>query len=175
MKYLNRLLRSIVPIAQKLRQAERGNDTTFEFTVWVVPLVTMVFLIGVVVIYWSSRLPVRAAAVDCARAAIATLKESVGVNQGEEAGLQSLHKNNINAQNATVEVTTGGGWSRGDAVTCTVRVKIDLGNNQPRPAPGSFTFLDLLLSPTSSIGSDGIEIVEAVTMHIEPLKSNWKN
>jgi hypothetical protein len=176
MKYLNRLSRSV---AVRLRQAERGQDATFEFIVWIVPLVTMVFLIGVVVIYWSSRLPARAAATDCVRAAIATLDMNTGVNQGELAGRKSLAGNNINADpanpNVVVRVTPDiGVWKRGDLVTCTVRYTINLGNSSTTPAAANGSFQELSSSPTASIDPAGLEIVEAVTLKVEPFKSDWK-
>ena len=135
----------------------------------------MVLLIGVVVIYWGSRLPARAAATDCVRAAITTLEQDIGVVQGENAGRDSLLGNNINARDASVEITpNAGGWNRGDQVTCTVRFTINLANSDNTPVGAVGSWEKLVNSPTSGITPAGLQIVESVTMIVDPLKSKWK-
>jgi hypothetical protein len=163
----------------KLRQAERGEDSTFEYIVWVAPIMTMIFLIGVVVIYWGSRLPARAAATDCVRAAITTLEMKIGVNQGELAGIKSLARNNINAELSTpdvvVQVTPDDReWKRGDEVTCTVHYTIHLANSSNTPPGPNGSFQEMLTSPTAGIDPAALEIVETVKMKVDPLKSDWK-
>ena len=165
-------------IGRVLRRAQQGEDATFEFTVMVVPMVALVFMIGFVTIYWASRLPARAAASDCARAAVATLNQNVGVIQGEKAGRLSLAGNNINSSdtdpNVVIQVTPNtGGWRRGDEVTCTVRYTIHLANTSTTAvaAPGSFE--QLLTGIPAGVDPAALVIVERVKMKVDPLKSNW--
>jgi Flp pilus assembly protein TadG len=161
-----------------LRKAERGEDATFEFSMMIVPMMAVIFMIAFVAIYWASKLPARAAATECARVASATLDQAIGVDQGELAGRESLANNNINADLSNpfvlVQVTPStGGWNRGDIVTCTVRYRINLADSSQAPAIADGSVDELLNGIPANVAPAGLEIVEIVRMKVDPLKSKW--
>lgn len=139
------------------RNAERGEDASFEFTVWIVPLMMMIALIAFATLVRASQVPAWTAASECARTAIATLDSDIGVAQGEAAGWNSLRGNYISTAAASVRVTFGA-WEPGSDVTCTVNYGIDL----------SGIFLLDGLVPGNSIPMQA-----AVTLRVEPTKSRW--
>src|SRR4051794_12270913 len=85
------------------RQAERGEAQSFEFVVMVLPMMFLISVIGLVIIYWSARLPAKRAAIDCARSAIATLNQSIGETQGEFVGAQSMVNSGAAMENLNVD------------------------------------------------------------------------
>ena len=146
-------------ISTLLRNAERGEDAGFEFTYMVLPMAMMITLIAAVTLVRSSQLPLWTAATECARAAVATLDESIGTRQGEEAGMNSLLGNGISAASVpSVDITLGpDGWARGKPLTCEVRYTINTGG-----VPGF-----------SNKFPTGIPMSASVTLPIDPWKSQW--
>ncbi len=144
------------------RAAERGDADTFEFVVGVLPIAMMLALIGAVTIIRPAQLPVWIAARECARMASATLNESIAVDQGTRAAVNSL------VNNPLAGVTIGNGNvfvdynpnnlsdPRGETVTCRVNYTLELGT------------LPLVGGLFGSVPLDA-----SVTMIIEPLKSDW--
>jgi hypothetical protein len=145
-----------------LRQAERGEAQSFEFVVMVLPMMFLISVIGLVIIYWSARLPAKRAAIDCARSAIATLNQTVGVEQGEFVGVQSMVNSGAAIEHLGVEVYPLVSWTRGATVRCVVSGQLDI-----RDMP----MLQML--PTVVNNGGIFEIYEVADMQIEPLKSDW--
>ena len=144
-----------------LHQAERGEDASFEFVTWVPILMFLVLTIAFVGVYWSSRIPARQAATECARMAIATLEQRIGMVQGVEAGQQSLSNSNLNVASALVSITPPRPWVRGAPLTCRVQYRINFGS-----------IFDLNGNPYSP--QPLLDIDESVTLRIEPFKSQWQ-
>lgn len=141
-----------------LRNVQRGEESSFEFTVMVLPMAMMITLIAVVTLVRGSQLPLWTAATACARAGITTLDESIGIRQAEEAGMNSLTANNIGATNEpSVDVSTPQGWARGKPLICTVSYTINAGT-----VPG---FSDNFPS--------GVPVTASVEQTIEGYKSQW--
>jgi hypothetical protein len=139
-----------------LRQAERGEDTTYEFTVWIVPIVIMILLIAFATLVRAAQMPAWSAASECARAAIATLDESLGRTQGTRAAFDSLRGNFIKATAATV--TIAGNWTPNSSVTCRVSYDIDLSE----------------LAGFNDLTGGAIPMSAEVTLRVEPYKSRWR-
>lgn len=137
-------------------QAQRGDAQSFEFSIWMLPLAIMVTLIGVVAVIRPAQYPVWVAARECARNAITTLDAGTGVNQGIQAGYNSLRGNHLNSSSASINVSYGS-WERGSDVTCTVAYKIDVSG----------------IPLIQGVYKD-IPMQASVTLQIEPLKSRWK-
>lgn len=142
-----------------LKNAERGEETSFEFTVFVLPILMMIILIAMTTLVRSSQLPVWTAATACARAAIVTLDERIGRDQGTTAALNSLLSNNISASAAPdVVISVPKDWLRSKPLICTVTYNIDVS-----AIPGF-----------SSMVPGGVVPVEAtVELNIEGFKSKW--
>lgn len=144
---------------QRLRHAvERGEDASYEFTVAIVPLMLMICLIAFATVIRSAQTPAWTAASECARAAIATLDQSIGTAQGELAGMNSLRGNHLSTSGATVRVFAPAQWARGANVTCEVNYNIDV---------SGILMLDGMLP------GNVLPMQVAVTMRIEPYKSDW--
>ncbi len=141
-----------------LNKAERGEDTSFEFTAAVLPMAVMITLIALTTLVRSSQLPLWTAAMSCARAAAATLDHSIGEDQGEAAGMTSLLNNNINAKAAPIVQVTANEWARGKPVTCEVSYDIDVSG-----IPG---FSELVPGGSYPMSA-------SVTLPIDPWKSRW--
>ena len=135
---------------------QRGDAQSFEFSIWMLPLAIMVTLIGVVAVIRPAQYPVWVAARECARNAITTLDSGAGVNQGVQAGYNSLRGNHLSASSANINVSYGA-WERGSDVTCTVSYKIDVSG----------------IPLIQGVYHD-IPMQASVTLQIEPLKSRWK-
>lgn len=141
-----------------LRNAQRGEESSFEFTVMLLPMTMMITLIAVVTLVRASQLPVWTAATACARAGIATLDESIGTRQAEAAGMNSLIANNISATSApVVTVSTPDGWMRGKPLVCTVSYNINAG----------------IIPGFSDDYPSGIPVSAEVELNIEGFKSKW--
>lgn len=144
------------------RAAERGDADTFEFVVGVLPIAMMLALIGAVTIIRPAQLPVWIAARECARMASATLSESIAVDQGTRAAVNSLQNNPlagvaIGNGNVFVDYNPNNlGDPRGETVTCRVNYTLELGT------------LPLVGGLFGAVPLDA-----SVTMIIEPLKSDW--
>ena len=153
---------NLSPNRQSLRAlwkwAERGDDASFEFATWIVPLMLMICLIAFATLIRSAQTPAWTAASECARAATVTLDQSIGVAQGEAAGWNSLHGNHLSASTASVQVTAPTGWKRGAEVTCQVNYNIDV---------AGILMLDGLLP------GNVLPMQVAVTLRIDPYKSDW--
>ena len=148
---------SLVRVLRK--NAERGEDTSFEFTVAVLPMAMMITLIALTTLVRSSQLPVWTAATACARAAIVTLDEGIGLEQGEDAAMNSLVSNNISAAAApSVSISTPQGWMRGKPLVCTVTYNIDVSG-----IPG---FSEMVPGGTYPVEAE-------VELNIEGFKSKW--
>ena len=156
-----------------LRQAQLGEAATFEFTVMIVPMMILILLIGMITIYWGTRMPARRAASDCARAAIATLDAPTGIAQGRAIAQESLKGNNMNADSFHIDIF--GDWSPGGKVTCTVRFRILLPNDStPQTNLGSAeTWFDIN-NVITLIDDKALVVIEGVTLEVEPFKSEWK-
>ncbi len=142
--------------AQLMRRMERGEDESFEFTALITPIMVLLMMIAFAVLVRSSQMPAWTAASECARAAIATLDESIGREQGLTAAYDSLHGNFIRASSGSVNIS--GDWSPYSNVTCTVAYDIDI---------SGITFFDELTGGR-------VPVSVAVTMQVEPHKSRWQ-
>jgi hypothetical protein len=142
-----------------LRAAERGEDSSFEFTVMIVPMVLMMSLIAFATLVRSSQVPAWTAASECARAAIATLDEDIGVAQGRRAAMNSLSGNFIRATGLTVNVAYGT-WDRGSTVTCRVDYNIDL---------------DGVVLMDSFFPGNKVPMSAEVSLRVERFKSRWSS
>ncbi len=141
-----------------LNKAERGEDTSFEFTAAVLPMAVMITLIALTTLVRSSQLPLWTAALSCARAAAATLDPTIGEDQGEAAGMASLLNNNISTKSQPVVNVTYGDWGRGKPVTCEVSYGIDVSG-----IPGFSEMVPGGSYPMSA----------SITLPIDPFKSQW--
>ncbi|HEY3342473.1 MAG TPA: hypothetical protein VGK81_10660 [Anaerolineae bacterium] len=142
-------------LANLCASAERGEDTSFEFVTAMVPIVIMILLIAFVVIVRGSQMPAWSAASDCARAAVATLDESIGRQQAMLAARQSLIGNSISAMDSFI--TINGSWNPGDKVTCQVAYDVDV------------SWIEFL----NVVTKGKVLIYASATMTVEPYKSNW--
>ena len=137
------------------RLLERGEDTSFEFVLSLVPIMILILAIAFVVVVRASQMPAWSAASDCARAAIATLDENIGRQQAMLAAQQSLYGNSINATDGQILIT--GTWSPGSQVTCKVSYDIDV------------SWIGFL----SDVTGGKVPVSASVTMIVEPYKSDW--
>jgi Flp pilus assembly protein TadG len=136
--------------------AERGDDSGYEFTVAVLPLVMMLVLIAFTSIVRASQMPAWSAASECARAAVATMNPTLGDTQARRAATNSLTANNINASGATITIT--GSWTPGGSVTCRVAYDIDVS----------------VVLGLANVTNGKIPMVVSITLLVEPNKSSWQ-
>jgi hypothetical protein len=157
---IGRRQKAVSRVRVLLKNAERGEDTSFEFTAAMLPMAVMITLIAMTTLVRSSQVPLWTAALSCARAAAATLDESIGTEQGEAAGRNSLANNNISGTDNSdpVQVSAPQGWGRGKPVTCEVSYTIDVSG-----IPG---FSEL-------VPGGGYPMSASVTLPIDPFKSKW--
>lgn len=139
------------------KRAERGDDASFEFTVAMVPLMLMISLIALATIVRASQVPAWTAASECARAAIATLNEDIGVAQGKRAAMNSLSGNFLLTTGLTVDVDYGT-WDRGSSVTCKVNYGIDVSG---------------IVMLNGLFPGDSIPMNAEVSLRVEKFKSRW--
>lgn len=144
-------------LARVVRAAERGEDSSFEFTVMIVPMMLMMSLIAFATLVRASQVPAWTAASECARAAIATLDEDIGVAQGRRAAMNSLNGNFIRAAGLNVDVNYGA-WERGSTVTCRVNYAIDL---------------DGVVLMDSFFPGNKVPMSAEVSLRVERFKSRW--
>jgi len=144
-------------LARVLCVAERGEDLSFEFTVMIVPMVLMMSLIAFASLVRASQVPAWTAASECARAAIATLDQDIGVAQGERAAMNSLKGNFIRATDLSIDVEFGD-WDRGSTVTCRVNYNIDL---------------DGVVLMDSFFPGNKVPMSAEVSLRVERWKSRW--
>jgi hypothetical protein len=137
------------------RALERGEDTSFEFVTAIVPIMIMILLIAFVVIVRGSQMPAWSAASDCARAAVATLDESLGRQQALVAAQRSLLGNSVSAKDSYI--TIKGSWTPGAQVTCQVAYDVDV------------SWIEFL----NAVTKGKVLVYASVTMTVEPYKSNW--
>ena len=130
-------------LARVVRAAERGEDSSFEFTVMIVPMMLMMSLIAFATLVRASQVPAWTAASECARAAIATLDEDIG--------------NFIRAAGLNVDVNYGA-WERGSTVTCRVNYAIDL---------------DGVVLMDSFFPGNKVPMSAEVSLRVERFKSRW--
>ena len=138
-----------------LRQAERGEDSTFEFTTAIVPITVMILLIAFATIVRSAQMPAWMAASECARAAVATLTESKGRQDAEQAAVDSLSGNQISSTSVQIVIT--GDWTPSSLVSCSVSYAIDVS--------GVAGFAELT--------GGSIPMTAQVALRMEPYKSKW--
>lgn len=150
--------KAVSPVRVLLKNAERGEDTSFEFTAAMLPMAVMITLIAMTTLVRSSQVPLWTAALACVRAAATTLDPTIGVDQGEAAGMNSLLNNNISASSQPIVNVTHGEWRRGNPVTCEVNYTIDVSG-----IPG---FSEL-------VPGGGYPMSASVTLPIDPFKSQW--
>jgi hypothetical protein len=106
-----------------------------------------------------AQLTVLAAARACARQGVSTLNPSRGWAQAQIAGRETLQARHLDADKATVEVTTVGSWERWAAVRCTVSYPVDV-----RRVPFAALFA----------GRPEIDLEATYTLQVDPYKSRWE-
>ena len=142
-------------LARIARLAERGEESVVEFTVASVPIMIMVLLIAFVTVVRSAQMPVWTAAGECARAAVATMDESLGREQAERAARDSLAGNSISATSIQVDIV--GVWRPESTVTCQVTYDIDVSG----------------IAGFAELTGGRVPMSAEVTLRIEPHKSRW--
>ena len=157
MKFISQSRQPRQSLQGLIRRAESGDDTSFEFTTAIIPLMLMVCLIAFATVIRSAQTPAWTAASECARASIATLNQGIGQTQGEEAGMNSLRGNHLSTAGATVNVTYGT-WDRGTEVTCRVNYNIDV---------SGIILIENLLP------GNRLPMNAQVTLRVEKYKSRW--
>jgi hypothetical protein len=100
-------------------------------------------------------MPAWSAAANCARAAVATLDESIGRQQALYAAQQSLLGNSINAMDS--QIVINGSWAPGATVTCQVSYDVDV------------SWIGFI----AELQDGKVPVQASVTMSVEPYKSNW--
>ena len=145
---------------QCLRNAERGDDASFEFTVAIVPLMLMVCLIAFATVIRSAQMPAWTAASECARAGIATLDPAIGKAQAEDAGNKSLHGNYLSGSVGAAHIVQpdAANWKRGADLTCRVNYNINVSG---------------ILMLEGLLPGNVLPMQVDVTLKIEPYKSAW--
>jgi len=138
-----------------LRQAERGEASSFEFVGAIMPIMMCILLIAFATIVRASEMPAWSAASECARTAIASEDETNGREQGELAAMNSLLGNSILATSGQIEIT--GDWTPGSLITCRVSYDIDVSN------------LDF-----TGVWGGKVPISAEVSLRVEPYKSRWQ-
>lgn len=148
------------PLSSRCRKAvllcERGEDSSFEFTAGIVPLVMMILLIAFVSVVRTSQMPAWSAASECARAAIATLDPVLGDAQARRAAMASLEGNHISASAA--QISLAGDWSPGSDIVCRVAYNLNL----------------LGIAGFNELTDGGFPIAVEITLRVEPNKSSWQ-
>lgn len=137
------------------RRSERGEDTSFEFTAVILPIVLMILLITFATLVRSSQMPAWMAATECARAAVATEDEGLGREQGEQAAVDSLVGNSIQVKNVRITIT--GDWTPDTPVACRVSYDIDTST----------------LAFFAELTGGAVPMVAQVVLRTEPYKSKW--
>jgi hypothetical protein len=141
---------------RRARAVECGEDSSFEFTVAITPIVLMILLIGFASVVRSAQMPVWSAASECAREAVATETEDIGRQQGERAARDSLIGYYINPDPVDVEIL--GDWTPESLVTCRVSYDIDVA--------GIVGFEEMT--------SGRVPVSAQVSLRVEPHKSRWQ-
>jgi Flp pilus assembly protein TadG len=139
-----------------VRCFERGDETNFEFTAVVIPLMSMILLIAFASVVRAAQMPAWMAASECARAAIATQDEELGREQAERAAIDSLSGNPIYA--ATVRVDITGDWTPNSLISCRVSYDIDVSG----------------IAGFAEATGGSVPMVAEVGLRIEPHKSRWR-
>lgn len=145
-----------------LRQFERGEDESFEFTVVIGPLVIMIMLIAFATVARTELMPAFSAASECARAAITTYDPATGQEQGEQVARGILASNYVNADSPSTHVEVSGDeedgiWPPDTPVTCSVSYQIDVSG------------IPFFAEMTGGF----IPISSSVTLHTERNTSRW--
>lgn len=143
-------------LRQWLRQAERGEDQSFEFTSVIVPIMIMIMLIAFGTLVRAAQMPVWTAASECARMGIASADETSGRQQAEEAALASLTGNAINISSVDIDIT--GDWTPNSPVTCRVSYDIDISG----------------IAGFAELTGGRVPVLAEVTLRTEPFKSKWR-
>ncbi len=146
---------AVTAVSSVLRQAEKGEDTSFEFVSVIGPIVFMILTIAFVVVVRGSQMPAWSAASECARAAVATLDENIGRAQAQRAAEESLAGNSIKASSGQIVIT--GDWSANSTVTCTVSYNVDV------------SWIQIL----SEFTGGSVPVTASVSMRVERYKSIW--
>ncbi len=147
------------PTIVNVRNAERGDADTFEFTVGIVPLVMIMLLITAVAIIRPAQLPVWIAARECARMMTTTLDRNVALSQGLKAGQLSIQGNpiaGVSVGDVSFQQSYPMGDARGGTAECRVSYTIPLAN----------------LPMVGGLFGD-VPVDAKVAMTIDPLKSEW--
>ena len=138
------------------RGFERGDDQSFEFTVAVVPIVTMILLITFATVVRAAQMPAWMAASECAREAIASVDETTGRSQAEQAALSTLTANAIDQTSIDIDIT--GDWTPNTVVTCRVSYGIDTSN----------------IAGFAELTGGRVPVSAEVGLRVEPYKSRWR-
>jgi Flp pilus assembly protein TadG len=149
----NRVYRGIRDV---LRQAERGEDTSFEFTVAMVPLTMMILIIAFTSIVRSAQMPLWSATSECARMAVATEIEATGRARGEEAARALLEGYFIKPGSVQVNIT--GDWTPDSVVTCRVSYDIDVSG----------------IAGFAELTGGRVPMSAEVSLRVETHKSQWR-
>ncbi len=139
-----------------VRRAESGEDSSFEFSSVIVPMVIMVLLIAFATIVRAAQMPVWTAASECARAAVASESEYIGRQQARDAALQSLYGNAIDPSSVVITIT--GDWTPDTLVTCHVHYDIDMSR----------------LAFFAELTGGAVPMDAEVSLRTEPFKSKWQ-
>lgn len=143
-------------LARFVRTAERGEDSSFEFTTLIMPIILMILLVAFATIVRATQMPIWTAASECAHEAVVSLTENIGREQATQAALASLHSNAIDPTSVVINIT--GNWEPDSPITCQVQYNIDVHN----------------LAFISEVTGGYIPMSAQVTLRTEPFKSKWQ-
>ncbi len=146
----------ITPLLRFLQRVESGEDSSFEFTTLIVPMILMILLVAFATIVRASQMPIWTAASECAHGAISSETESVGRAQGTQAAMDSLQGNAIDQ--SSVQVLISGNWVPDSPITCEVKYNIDVHN----------------LAFVSELTGGYVPMSAQITLRMEPYKSKWQ-
>lgn len=131
-RQIDKAIHALPGIAQRagrqnlLRNIERGDGDSFEFTVTAMPILMLIGMIAFATIVRTSQMPAWDAAFNCARLATSSRSISLGESQGQEAALRSLNSNFVKVKNARIDVQQVPDAGQVGAVRCTVSYDIDV-------------------------------------------------
>jgi hypothetical protein len=153
---MNKAARPGSGLSRFLRLLEHGEDSSFEFTTMIVPMVLMILMITFATLVRAAQMPVWTAASECARQGIASETEIVGRQQALDAAMQALLGYTIDPASIRVNIITVD-WLPGSPVTCQVSYNIDTTN----------------VAFFSELTNGHVSMAAEVTLRIEPFTSHW--
>ncbi|MCL4505277.1 MAG: hypothetical protein M1434_12150 [Chloroflexi bacterium] len=148
--------RSLSLLARLFHSAESGEDSSFEFSSVILPMVLMVLLVAFATVVRAAQMPIWTAASECARAAVASETESNGRQLATNAAYESLYGNAIDP--TSVQVTITGDWTPDTLITCHVTYNIDMSR----------------LAFFAELTGGSVRMDAEVSLRTEPFKSKWQ-